>query len=285
MVKCRYYLLNYIMNNLHKFDIYKRTVDASYIASCATNYLQLLTSTAFDPSKVDSDPRFSDVGFSSSKLKELIKKYSTPSRKTTTKKDDIYRSDLGELIMISFFEKTLKSKYPNEENFIIPIKNIATRENIDMPARGLDVVGYRNGETINLLLGEAKVSEERNSPPKVVDKNKDSLYETHTKHRTDKEYLLKKLMTVARKLSYEHSNPFLQVIGHIEDNQFDKFKIVYGCCLVRDSHCHKPTDFGKMKSSVSEFEPNSVHFLIVSFDKSITETVDAFHKKVIELSN
>lgn len=273
------------MSNLHKFDVYKRTVDPSYIASCASNYLRLLTSTAFDPSKVDSDSRFSDTGFSSSKLKELIKKYSTPARKSNNKKDDIYRSDLGELIMVSFFEKSLKSKYPDEENFIIPIKNITSRENVDMPARGLDVVGYRNSEMINLLLGEVKVSEEKNSPPQVVDKSKDSLYETHTKHRTDKKYLLKKLMTITRKLSYEHSYSFLQIIDHIEQGEFDKFKIIYGCCLVRDSQCQKDTDFGKMKLKATEFEPNSVHFLIVSFDKSITETVSEFHKKVIKLSN
>ena len=273
------------MSNLHKFDIYQTHVDDAYIASCANNYLRLLTATTFNTNELDKDPRLSDLGFATDTLKKIIKKYSVPVRNTTSKKNDIYRSDLGELLMVSFFEKRLKDKYPNEENFIIPIKNISNRENIDMPARGLDVVGYRLEDVITLLLGEAKVSDEKESPPQVVDKNDDSLYKTHTLHRTDKGYLLKKLANIATKLSYQHSYFFLQVIGYIEEDKTDKFKLVYGCCLLRDSQCHQQNDFGKMRTCAVEFEPNSIHFVVVCFDSSIADTVNRFHNKVMELTN
>lgn len=273
------------MTNAHKFDTYQTHVNDAYIASCANTYLQLLTTTTFDTDKIDKDPKLSDLGFTSDTLKRVIKKYSVPTRNSGSKKNDIYRSDLGELLMVSFFEKRLKDKYPKEENFIIPFKNISHRENVDVPARGFDVIGYRLGDTITLLLGEAKVSEEKTSPPQVVDKSDDSLYKTHTLHRTDKNYLLKKVMNVARKLSYQHSYFFLQVIGYIEESKTDKFKLVYGCCLVRDSQCHQVNDFGKMRSNVAEFEPNSVHFIIICFDTAIADTVNRFHNKVVELIN
>jgi hypothetical protein len=61
--------------------------------------------------------------------------------------------------------------------------------------------------------------------------------------------------------------------------------VTYGCTLVRDHTCvNENSDFGKMKTNQSDFEPGKVHFSILSFsDKTIKDTVDLFYTKVQEL--
>ena len=67
---------------------------------------------------------------------------------------DIYRSDLGELLMTYYFEE----KIEENRRFLIPIKNISYRERLDLPGRGFDAIGYRTeGDKVNILIGEAKL--------------------------------------------------------------------------------------------------------------------------------
>lgn len=267
-----------------KFDVIPIDVCDAYVTECAADYKSLLTKTEFDIEGLDTDVRFTDTGFSTNHIKEIIKKYSLPKRNTVDKKSDIYRSDLGELHLLRFFEKELHSKYPEEANFVIPLKNIEHRENVDMPARGLDLIGYRVLDKLTLLIGEAKVSDERASPPQVVNSTEDSIYKTHTKHRTETEYLLRKLSNVLRKLDFEHAFYLSQIVFHLEENALEKIRIVYACCLLRDSECFSDNDFGKMKTNSNEFEPNTVHFVVYCFSDSISNLVDAFYQKVLELN-
>jgi len=78
-----------------------------------------------------------------------------PERVTSQKFRDIYRSDLGEILLTLYFD------IENGEfgkDFIIPVKNIWDRELNDLPGRGLDLTGYMQKDGIvEILLGEAKV--------------------------------------------------------------------------------------------------------------------------------
>jgi hypothetical protein len=99
---------------------------------------------------------------------------------------DIYRSDLGELLLTYYFEE----KLPQNERFIIPYKNIPNRELASQPGRGLDAIGYRlNKDRIQLLVGEGKVSFQQKNPPDVVDYNKDSIYHIQKKFKDNLELL------------------------------------------------------------------------------------------------
>ena len=62
--------------------------------------------------------------------------------------------------------------------------------------------------------------------------------------------------------------------------------MTYGCGLVRDSTCgDKERDFGKMRSQSDEFRPDEIDFAIFSFtEKTISETVDMFYHRVIEIA-
>ena len=185
--------------------------------------------------------------------------------------------------MTYYFEE----KLPDGERFIIPLKNITFRERAELPGRGLDAIGYKrlSDDEVEILLGEAKVSADKKTPPPVVHTTEDSIFKTHTKHKNEIPLVIQRLSDYCRRLSAKDA----AIIGFaticLERQLTDKANITYGCTLIRDHSCiNETTDFGKMKSNEKDFEPGKVHFSILSFsDKSIDETVDLFYKKVQEL--
>jgi len=231
-----------------------------------------------------------DCGMDISALQRIIRSNSCyvdavrEAGKTPSPLNDIYRSDLGELLTTYYFEE----KLPEGERYIIPLKNISERERYDMPGRGLDAIGYRveADGSYTLLLSEAKVSSEMRNPPQVVDVKEDSIYNTQKKYHDNLPMVLQRLTDYVRKLSAGES---LIVLGCIvfmmENGKLDKMHITYGCGLVRDTKCgDKERDFGKMKSNVEEFRPGEVDFAVFSFtQKTIDETVDLFYRKVREI--
>lgn len=231
-----------------------------------------------------------DCGMDISALQRIIRSNSCyvnaerETGRTPTPLNDIYRSDLGELLTTYYFEE----KLPEGERYIIPLKNISARERYDMPGKGLDAIGYRveADGSYTLLLSETKVSSEKRNPPQVVDAKEDSIYNTQKKHHNDLPMVLQRLTDYVRKLS---AGEGLLVLGCIvimmENGQLDKMHITYGCGLVRDTTCgDKERDFGKMKTNVEEFRPGEVDFAVFSFtQKTIEETVDLFYRKVREI--
>lgn len=264
-------------------DIYERFVD--YFAKQYISQRSDIDQTLL--AKAES----LNCGMNIQGLMDVIKKHSTfidPSRENEQQPHflkDIYRSDLGELLTTFYFE----TKLPKGEAFIIPLKNLSTRERYDMPGKGIDAIGYRieDDGVINLLLSEAKVSEEKKNPPSVVDKKEDSIYKTQKKHHDNPAIVIQRLTEYVRHLSStDYLIPMGCLLVMMENGSTDKYKITYGCGLVRDYTCSSnPEDFGKMKSNENEFAPGSVHFAIFSFNnKTIEETVQLFYNKVRELT-
>jgi hypothetical protein len=184
--------------------------------------------------------------------------------------------------MTYYFEE----KLPDGQRFIIPLKNITFRELANLPGRGLDAIGYRlDGDKIEILLGEAKVSEEKKSPPAVVDSTNDSIFNAHKKHHANKSVVIGKLSDYARRLNGHDATMIGAVVVMMEHNMTNKYSVTYGCTLIRDHTCvNEVSDFGKLKNNSTEFEPYKIHFSILSFTgKTVPETVDLFYKKVQEL--
>lgn len=229
------------------------------------------------------------MGFDLSQIKSIIRKNSVfvdPIREKGGRPHpmkDVYRSDLGELLTTYYFEE----KLGEGKRYIIPAKNISTRERYDMPGRGIDAIGYRikKDGSFELLVAEAKVTGQKQNPPSVVDKNKDSIYTTLKNYHDTPEVLKQRLVEFSKKLKGNDLNIILCVIVDIE-NQTNKCSVTYGCGLVRDYACvDEIKDFGKMKNNASEFEPSNIHFAILSFtEKTIDETIDLFYKKVQEIA-
>ena len=271
------------MNKYEKIDI---KVFDTFIQKFAKKYLEQRSQIQFNYSDKEL---YDNLGFSPCILQQIITKNATPvdfkreQGLQPTIINDIYRSDLGELLMTYYFEE----KLPEVERFIIPFKNITFRERAELPGRGLDAIGYRkiSDGQIEILLGEAKVSADKKSPPAVVDAKNDSLYNTHSKHKNNVSVVIQRLCDYTRRLNAKDAAIMGFAILCVEKNLTDKYKITYGCTLIRDHTCvNEDTDFGKLKSKSDDFEPNKVHFSILSFsNKSIEETVDLFYQKVQEL--
>ncbi|MBR4265132.1 MAG: hypothetical protein IKQ46_03660 [Bacteroidales bacterium] len=272
------------MHTFKKLDI--RVFDA-LIQKFAEKYLEQRSYANFNYADLDGK-LFSDVGFNTDELKKIITQNAVAidlKRENGEQPQavrDIFRSDLGELLMTYYFEE----KLPDGERFVIPLKNISFRERSDMPGRGLDAIGYQLDDTsVKILLGEAKVSAAKENPPSVVDSNKDSLYATHKNYHENPPIVIQRLTEYCKRLNPKDASILGLAIILINNNESDRYSITYGCTLIRDYECvDEEKDFGKLKNNSVEFEPNSVHFSILSFsNKTIDETVDEFYHKVREL--
>ncbi|NCQ13363.1 MAG: DUF1837 domain-containing protein [Flavobacteriales bacterium] len=274
---------------MHKHEKIDIPVIDSFINKFAEMYLKQRSQTQFDFSSINEQVLYQNLGFGTDALKQIITKNTIPIDKKREQGlepkvlNDIYRSDLGELLMTYYFEE----KLPDGERFVIPIKNITFRERAELPGRGLDAIGYRKiGDTqVEILLGEAKVSADKKSPPPVVDSTNDSIYNTQLNHKNGTPIVVQRLSDYARRLNAKDAEILGFAIISIEHQLTDNYSITYGCTLVRDHTCvNESSDFGKIKTNQSDFEPGKVHFSILSFsDKTIKDTVDLFYAKVQEL--
>lgn len=273
---------------MDRFQEFKVRVFDKFIEKFAERYVQQRSSV--DPEVLGRAAEL-DSGMNPDALMTIIRKnscYVDPYREAGKRPpilNDIYRSDLGELLTTYYFEE----KLPEGERYIIPLKNISSRELSRLPGRGFDAVGFRKEADgkYNLLLSEAKVSEQKQSPPSVVDATEDSIYTTHKRHHDDLPMVLSLLSDYLRKQTTAESFTALACIVILMDcRQTDQFKITYGCGLVRDSSCvNETSDFGKMSTNVDEFRPGNVDFAIFTFtEKTISETVDLFYQKVREIA-
>lgn len=141
-----------------------------------------------------------------------------------------------------------------------------------MPGRGFDAIGYRTeGDKVNILIGEAKVSSQKENPPHVVDVHEDSIYKSQKNHHDDIGIVLQRLTDYLRRLSStKHFYVIAGVVINMKAGNVDKYDITYGCGLVRDSSCvNEAKDFGKMQSLAHEFEPGLVDFAIFHLLKKL----------------
>lgn len=275
------------MNNIYvKHDV--RVFD-KFIEKFARKYIEQRSASKIpDIDDILSTAESIGSGFDLSQIKSVVQRnsvYVDPIReagKTPQAVKDIYRSDLGELLTTYYFEEKLDEK----ERYIIPAKNISTRERYDMPGRGIDAIGYRiheDGQT-ELLIAEAKVSGQQTNPPSVVDSADDSIYKSLKNYHDHHEILEQRLV---EHLKYVPQNEMMAILCFVIDIENGKTPVItYGCGLVRDHTCvDEALDFGKMKQNATDFGTGNIHFAIFSFtEETIESTVDLFYKKVMELT-
>ena len=274
-------LSTYIKYDVKVFD--------KFIEKFARKYIE--QRSAFDIANSDEILQAAEnlgSGFDLSEIKSVIQRnavYVDPIREKgeiPLAVNDIYRSDLGELLTTYYFEERLGET----ERYIIPAKNIFTRERFDRPGRGIDAIGYRLNEDgkPELLIAEAKVSEQKNNPPSVVDNADDSIYKSLKNYHDHLEIIQQRLSEYRKFLSKTDWIAIMCFVIEIEHGNTPN--IMYGCGLVRDETCvDESKDFGKMKTNASEFEPGKIHFAIFSFtEATIESTIDLFYKRVRELT-
>jgi hypothetical protein len=272
--------------NIYKaFDV--KVMD-SFIEKFARKYIEQRSQTGSAISTLSESQIFKTSGFDTSLLEGIIAKNSVAqdfkrdAGRTPSVLQDIYRSDLGELLMTYYFEEKL------EENsrYVIPLKNITYREREDMPGRGMDAIGYKIEDTkIDILLGEAKVSAQKKNPPAVVDQTDGSIYATQKKYKKNLEIVVRRLSDYCKRLDTKHAEIIGLAILNMSFEKTEEYSITFGCTLIRDFTCiDAENDFGKMKSNCEEFDPETIHFSILSFvEKEVEPTIQLFYEKVQEL--
>ncbi len=272
---------------MNHFDTLDISVSDEFIDKFARLYISQRTELFFSIEELAKMGAF-DCDFNVGDIMNVIKQYSVVSKRgsggNSSTLNDVIRSDMGELLTTYYFEEELDKS----RSFTIPLKNISYRERADMPGRGFDAIGYRlENDKIHVLMAEAKVSEEKNNPPAVVDKNKDSLYKSHKAHHDNIDVVYQQLTDYTRRLSARHASVFTRLFLHMAHGETDKYNFTYGCGLTRDYTCvDTDRDFGKMKSLSHEFEPGEIDFAIFVFkEKTISETIDLFYEKTRKLIN
>ncbi|WP_286883086.1 hypothetical protein [Sphingobacterium sp. UBA5980] len=272
----------------HKFIKEDISVSDKFIVKFSEMYIKQRSETRFGYNKIDESLLFQKHGFDSTQLKKVIKQNSVAEDLIREAGDthktvltDIYRSDLGELLLTYYFE----DKLPEDERFIIPHKNITNRELAAQPGRGLDAVGYRvDNDRIRLLIGEGKVSHQKINPPSVVDYNSDSIFNTQAKFKNNRDLLVNRLSDYSRNLTDEAAEKIGLVLLLLDFGRESEFDLVFGCALIRDVSCVKINeDYGKFYTQQTDFDPHHITFCILNFDKEIADTIDLFYEKVQEL--
>lgn len=272
----------------HKFVKEDVSVSDPFIVKFSEMYIKQRSETRFSYDIIDESLLFQKHGFDSTQLKKVITKNAVAKdlireagENHKTVLTDIYRSDLGELLLTYYFE----DKLPEAERFIIPHKNITNRELAAQPGRGLDAVGYRvDNDRISLLIGEGKVSHQQKNPPDVVDYTADSIFNTQTKFKNNKELLVNRLSDYSRNLTDEAAEKIGLVLLLLDFGKESEFDLVFGCALLRDVSCVKINeDYGKFYTQQTDFDPHHITFCIMSLDTNVKDTIDLFYNKVQEL--
>ena len=184
-------------NVFRKIDI---MVFDKFIEKFANKYVD--QRSALTPVTIDEMVKMSEglgTGFDLSQIKSVVKHNSVfidPTREDGKKIFEYRQSvvdeveDYGKIspekvkeIVFADNEKAkevYEEKLDESNRYIIPAKNISTRERYDMPGRGIDAIGFRIKEdgSYELLIAEAKVSGQKQNPPSVVDSTNDSIYKT-----------------------------------------------------------------------------------------------------------
>lgn len=272
----------------HKFVKEDVSVSDPFIVKFSEMYIKQRSETRFSYDIIDESLLFQKHGFDSTQLKKVITKNAVAKdlireagENHKTVLTDIYRSDLGELLLTYYFE----DKLPEAERFIIPHKNITNRELAAQPGRGLDAVGYRvDNDRISLLIGEGKVSHQQKNPPDVVDYTADSIFNTQTKFKNNKDLLINRLSDYSRNLTDEAAEKIGLVLLLLDFGKESEFDLVFGCALLRDVSCVKINeDYGKFYTQQTDFDPHHITFCIMSLDTNVKDTIDLFYNKVQEL--
>lgn len=273
----------------HRFIKEDISVSDKFIVKFSEMYIKQRSETRFSYDSIDENLLYQKHGFDSTQLKRIITKNSVATDLTReagllhkSVLTDIYRSDLGEMLLTYYFE----SKLPQDERFIIPYRNITNRELAAQPGRGLDAIGYReDNDRISLLIGEGKVSHQKQNPPAVVDYTKDSIYNTQIKFKNNKDLLINRLSDFCRNLTDDAAEKMGLVLLLLEFGRESEFDLVFGCALLRDVSCVKINeDYGKFYTQQTDFDPHNITFCVMNLDKNISETIELFYEKVQELS-
>jgi hypothetical protein len=259
---------------VHRYQVFAESGDPAWLESVAKEYVALRTATAAPLSEVSLEGiDVVSVDLVQKRLAQAV----IPHRKSSPL--DVVRSDFGEVLLYALLE--------GEHGTKLGYKSIRDRELIQLAGRGIDAVGVEDCPEpgcIALVLGEAKVSDEDRSPPRVVDAANDSLREQHLGNLADRGATADKIFDQSRHVANaEVRNRLIAAALLLEDERWDKLRIVACCALVRSTARLAPGDFGTFRATPSDYTPAAIRFLVVRLPESVEDTVTKWYQIVQRL--
>jgi len=263
--------LNVIFEDNSEGNLYRTVeVDSSgpWKAELAKEYVRLRSSTVGDLSSISLD---GITILSPQKLRARLKQATVPNRRGSPL--DVVRSDFGETLAYLLLEQ--------EFGTAIGYKGVRDRETINLPGRGIDIIGIETNPHFCLVLGEVKVSEENRTPPSVVDRNNDSLSKQLKFHVREHSITSQKLWDTARKVLDDaiRNNLFRAALAW-DEKRWDLLRVLCCAILVRPKNIYKVKDFGSLKRYPRSMRPGTTRFIIVCIPDGIEATVSAWFEFV-----
>ncbi|GCE17656.1 hypothetical protein [Dictyobacter kobayashii] len=254
-------------SDAHHFRVYEPVVqeDVEWLYPIAEEYIKLLTHHEAPLTMLK--PVTSEAVMDLLTVQKYMRKASIPSYKKGN--FNVVRSDFGELLCYMLLEKEYKT--------LFGVKSIFSRELRDAAGRGIDAIGIEMGDVLTLVLCEVKVSDEKPSPPRVVDYNEDCLSKQHRYHLAHLAEATKdKIWRAALRTRDEDVAELLMAAAiYLEEQELDKLRIVVCNVLIRPKSKYTKADFGSFRTQPVQYDPADIRFLIAC----VPDNVDVIIKE------
>ena len=191
---------------------------------------------------------------------------------------NVLRSDLGELLNYLLLEGCY--------NTVILKKSIANRTTPYRTALGIDTIGIEQLSPLALIISEVKVSNEKTSPPQVVNSTSgDSLRVQHRSHLDNLEEpggTFDKIADLCKDIDDENIAQCIEDMEwYLYNKDWSRLHLVACSVLVRPQDMYNKKDFGIFLTNPSEFTPARIRFLIIRVPYDI-DTVVRMWDNIIE---
>jgi hypothetical protein len=250
----------------HHFRVYEAisTDDEDWLKPLAEEYVRILTRGDTLLKNVENS---ADTGMDMSRIAHYLRQASIPNYQPGN--FNVVRSDFGELLCYMLLERDYGTLFGE--------KSISARELRDRPGRGIDAIGVEENDLLTLVLCEVKVSDDRSSPPSVVDQGNECLSRQHSGHLTNLYTKTKeKVWRAVRGARDVKTVTLLSTAAvYLEENILTGLRVIVCCVLVRPKEKYKRTDFGSFRSNPDQYSPAHIRFLIAC----IPDDVDAIIRK------
>lgn len=191
---------------------------------------------------------------------------------------DVVRSDFGEVLLYALLEQVHGTQ--------MGYKSVRDRELTQLPGRSIDAVGVEGaiGAGLKLVLGEAKVSDDKTCPPAVVDKKDDSLRKQFLAHLKEREATTNKIIDQARRVSDpDLRDRFFAAALLFEDERFDLLEVVACSVLVRSKALAAIGDYGSFAKKPGNYKPAKIRFHRVALSAAVDEIVKQWYEAIKRL--
>jgi hypothetical protein len=247
----------------HEFHILE-PASSDWLQELANRYRALRTHFDLQPGEVTLD---GITVLGTEALQRRIVEAAIPARRGGN--FDVLRSDLGEMALAVHGEERYGYRYG--------YRSVRDRETVQLPGRGIDQIGVASTEDpqiILLVLGEAKVSAEKKSPPGVVDTSDDCLRAQHLHHIANYRDTANKVLLAARRCTDPETQELLLLASALlRDRRFEHLVLCCHSFVARPSLLAASSDYGTFRSAPADYTPSRVRFTILRLPGDDVEAI------------